>query len=84
MPTIQTTDHMELRRKESQGVDASVLCPGRNRTIKGGGRREGPGRKEGEEEKRAQDQVLEGMGERYRGSEYQTKLGSSGGMRNWE
>jgi hypothetical protein len=25
MPTIQFTDHMEFRRKEDQGVDASIL-----------------------------------------------------------
>ena len=33
MPRIQPTDHMELRRKEDQGVDASVLHRRRNRII---------------------------------------------------
>jgi hypothetical protein len=36
MPMIQLTEHMELRRKEDQGVDASVLHKGRNKMIAGG------------------------------------------------
>ena len=33
MPMIQPTDHMELRRKEDQGVDVSTLHKGRNSMI---------------------------------------------------
>jgi hypothetical protein len=35
IPTIQLTDHMKLKRKEDQRVDASVLLSGGNNIIKG-------------------------------------------------
>jgi hypothetical protein len=35
MPTIQLTDHMKLKRKEDQRVDASVLLIRGNNIIKG-------------------------------------------------
>ena len=64
-----TTDHLELRKKEDHGMNSSILYRGGNRMIMGGVERIGPGR-EGERRgrKRRQDQVLEGTGERYRGS----------------
>ena len=47
MPMIQPTDHMELRRKEDQDVDASVLHRGWNRMILGAWREGEPGRESG-------------------------------------
>jgi hypothetical protein len=33
VPTIQSTDHMKLRRKEDQGVNVSVIHRAGNKTI---------------------------------------------------
>ena len=44
---IQLTDHMKLKKKEDQSVDASVLLRRGNKIIMEGRRREGPGRKIG-------------------------------------
>jgi hypothetical protein len=53
---IKLTDHMMLKKKEDQGVDASVLHRRGSKIIMGGKRREGPGRdREGEGEKGGQD-----------------------------
>jgi hypothetical protein len=46
MPRIQPTDHMELRRKEDQDMDASPMHRGRNIMIMGGGGRGHLGGKE--------------------------------------
>jgi hypothetical protein len=57
---IQPTNHVQLKKK-NQSVDASIL---HSRGRKGPGRkRRGRGKKGG------QDQVLEGTGEKDRGSE---------------
>jgi hypothetical protein len=60
MPMIQLTDHMELRRKEDQGVDASVLPwglgTGSSQEVEGEGELGG---REEVEEIRGQYQVLE-------------------------
>ena len=45
---IQLTDHMKLKRKEDQRVDASVLLRRGNKIIKGSRGWEGLGRKRGE------------------------------------
>ena len=45
IPTIQITDHMKLKRKEDQRVDASVLLIRGNKIIKGSRGWEGLGRK---------------------------------------
>ena len=47
MPTIQLTDHMKLKRKEDQRVNASVLLRRGNDIIKGSRGWEGLGRKSG-------------------------------------
>jgi hypothetical protein len=61
---IQRIDHMKLKKKEEQSVDASVLLRKGSKIITGGG---GLGRKRrGVEGKGGQDQVWEGMGEMYR------------------
>ena len=44
---VQLMDHMKLKRKEDQRVDASVLLRRRNRIIKGSRECEGHGRKRG-------------------------------------
>ena len=44
---IQLMDHMKLKRKEDQRVDASVLLRMGNKIIKGNSRWEGHGRKRG-------------------------------------
>jgi len=49
----QLTDHMKLKKKEDQSVDASVLLRRGNKIITGGREREELGRKKGGgEEKR--------------------------------
>jgi len=53
MPTITLTNHMELKKKEDQSVDASVPHSRENKIITGGGARQGPGSKRGGEEKYA-------------------------------
>jgi hypothetical protein len=66
---IQLTDHMKLKRKEDQKVDASVLLRRGYNIIKGSrgwgrlGRKRGGGGRRGE-----QNQVWEEMEEMYRGS----------------
>jgi hypothetical protein len=66
---IQFMDHMKLKRKEDQRVDASVLLRRGNKIIKGSRGWEGLGRKRkagvGGEVK---NQVWEEMEEMYRGS----------------
>ena len=44
---IQLMDHMKLKRKEDQRVDASVLLRRKNKIIKGSRGWEGLGRKRG-------------------------------------
>lgn len=77
MPRIQPRYHMELRKKEDLGVDASFL------RLKQGDcgrwREGGPGREREGEDVRGQYQVLEGTGVRYRGSENGIKIYSNGG-----
>jgi hypothetical protein len=69
---IHPTDHMELRRKEDQGVDPSVQHWGGNRTIKGGGGRgDLAGREEGENLRGVHYQVLEDWTGQERGTEGQ-------------
>jgi len=64
MPMIQPTDHMELRKKEDQGVDASVLHRVGSKMIK---EVEGGGNWEREEEEKWRiGQVLKGTGEKYK------------------
>ena len=46
-PNTQNTDHMKLKKKEEQRVDASVLLRRGNKIIKGRGW-EGLGKKRGE------------------------------------
>jgi hypothetical protein len=66
---IQLTDHMKLKRKQDQRVDASVLLRRGNNTIKGSRGWERLGRKNGEGgEKEGHSQVWEEMEEMYRGS----------------
>ena len=63
IPTIQLTDHMKLKKKEDQSVDASVLLRKWNKIITGGRGWEGLWRKRGEgQETKGQDQVLEKSG----------------------
>ena len=45
IPTIQLTDHMKLKNREDQRVDASVLLRRGNKIIKGSRGWEGLGRK---------------------------------------
>jgi hypothetical protein len=60
-------DHMKLKRKEDQRVDASVLLRRRNNIIKGIRGWEELGRKRrGEGEKEGQNQVWEEIEEMYR------------------
>ena len=47
IPTIQRMDHMKLKRKEDQSVDASVLLRRRNNIIKKSRGWKGLGRKRG-------------------------------------
>jgi hypothetical protein len=47
IPTIQLMDHMKLKRKEDQSVDASVLLRRRNNIIKKSRGWKGLGRKRG-------------------------------------
>ena len=62
-------DHMKLKRKEDQRVDASVLLRRGNKIIKGSRGWEGLGRKRrGGREKEVKNQVWEEMEEMYRGS----------------
>ena len=77
---IEPTNHMELKNKEDQSVDASILHKRRNKIFTGGRGRKRPGRKRGGEVKKGGriDQVLEGTGEKYRGSENQIEICSSG------
>ena len=62
-------NHMKLKRKEDQRVDASVLLRRGNKIIKGSRGWEGLGRKRrGGGEKEEKNQVWEEMEEMYRGS----------------
>jgi hypothetical protein len=47
IPKIQFTDHMKLKKKEEQSVNASILHRRGNKIIIGGRGREGPGREIG-------------------------------------
>jgi hypothetical protein len=68
MPTVHLMDHMKLKRKEDQSVDASVLLRRGNNIIKGSRGWEGFGGKRGwGGEKEGQNQVWEEMEEMYRG-----------------
>jgi hypothetical protein len=65
IPIIQPTNHIDLRKKEDQSVDASILHRIGNKIITGGRGREGPTREtEWGGENGGQDQVLEGTGEK--------------------
>jgi hypothetical protein len=65
IPTIQTTNHMQLKKEKDQSVDASILHRTGNKIIAGGRGREGPGReRRGGGKKGGQKQVLEGAGEK--------------------
>ena len=69
IPMIQLTDHMKLKKKEDQRVDASVLLRRGNKIIKGRRGWVGLGRKRrGGREKEVKNQVWEEMEEMYRGS----------------
>jgi hypothetical protein len=57
---------MKPKNKEDQSLDSSILHRMRNKIITGGREGEGPGRGK---EKVEKEQVLEGTGEKYRGSE---------------
>jgi hypothetical protein len=63
IPMIQLMDHMKLKRKEEQRVDASVLLRRGNKIIKGRGW-EGLGKKRGEgrEGKRGAESGMGGGG----------------------
>jgi hypothetical protein len=66
---IQLTDHMKLKKKENQRVDALVLLRRGNKIIKGSRGWERLGRKRrGGGEKEGKNQVWEEMDEMYRGS----------------
>ena len=66
---IQLTDHMKLKKKEDQRVDASVLLRRGNKIIKGSRGWEGLGRKRrGGGGGEVKNQVWEEMEEMYRGS----------------
>ena len=52
LPMIQLIDHMKLKKKEDQSVDASVLFRRGNKIIMGGREWEGLERKRGEKEKK--------------------------------
>ena len=61
---IQLTDHMKLKRKEDQRVDASVLLRRGNKIIKGSRGWEGLGRmRGGGEEKKWEELGLRGDGD---------------------
>ena len=62
---------MELKKKEDQSVDSSILHRMENKTITGGRVEEEPGKEKGGRRKmgEGQDQVLEETGEKYEGSE---------------
>ena len=79
IPMIQPTDFMELRRKEYEGVDVSVLHWVGNRMIMGGAGRGRPGskRRKGGNKGRPHQELKE-IWERYRGSENWTKICSRG------
>jgi hypothetical protein len=59
IPTIQLTDHMRLKKKEDQNVDASVLLRRRNKIIMEGRGRKELGRAREGEGKGEQDKVWE-------------------------
>jgi hypothetical protein len=66
---IQLTDHMKLKRKEDQRVDASVLLRRGKNIIKGSRGWEGLWRKKGGRGgKEGQNQVWDQMEEIYKGS----------------
>jgi hypothetical protein len=50
---IQLTDHMKLKKKEDQSVDASVFLTRGNKILRGGRGWEGLGRKRGGKRKKA-------------------------------
>jgi hypothetical protein len=72
MPTVQFTDHVKLKKKEDQSVDASVLLRRGNKILTGSIGRKGLGRERGGKGKR---EAGSGMGEDG-GREYR-------GSRNW-
>jgi hypothetical protein len=67
IPTMQLTDHMKLKKKEDQSVNASALLRRENKIFLGGRGLEKLGREEGKQKKkkkkeRRQNQVWEEMG----------------------
>jgi hypothetical protein len=66
---MKPTNHMELKKKEDQSVDASVLHRRGNKIITGNRGKEGSWRERGGgRKKEGQDKVLEGTGEKYQRS----------------
>jgi hypothetical protein len=64
---IKPIDHMKLKKKEDQSVDASVLLRRGNKIIIGGRGKEGRGRERCQEVRKGeQDQVWKGTGEKSR------------------
>ena len=79
---IQFTDHMKLKKKEDQSVNASVLLRRGNKIIIGGrGRKEFGRKRRGEGEREGKNQIWEEMEEMYRGMEIEQRCVA---MRNWE
>jgi hypothetical protein len=68
IPMMQHTNHLELKKKKDQRMDASNLHR-REKIITGSKGREGPGRERGGEGKTGEGRghkVWEGTGEKYR------------------
>jgi hypothetical protein len=66
---MQLTDHMKLKKKEDQSVDASVLLRMVKKIIRSGrGRKESGRERGGSGNKEGPIQIREEMGEKYRGS----------------
>jgi hypothetical protein len=75
-------DHMKLKRKEDQRVDASVLLRRGNKIIIGSrGWKEFGRKRRGEGEREGKNQIWEEMEEMYRGMEIEQRCVA---MRNWE
>ena len=58
---IQLANHIKLKRKEDQRVDASVLLRRGNKIIKGSRGWEGLGRKRRQGEEKGENQIWNGM-----------------------
>jgi len=71
---IQTTNDMELKKKGDQRVALSIPHRSGNKIIIRGGGMEEPRRVRG----RGQNQLFQGTGEKYRGSENRINMCSNG------